>query len=142
MRISDYRLSHAMKDVLVALSTGTLKRGDNNFPAVTAWALYRRGLVEESFSPTKAGQEIAEELISRQSKTFQRKTFSEPELERLILGLRVFQQCAPSSTTYPTNRCHRSIAIKDEAFGSMNDEQRNTLQNLGWEQTDNFEWVF
>ena len=137
MRISDYRLSIAMKDILVALVTGSLSRTDNNFPAATADALYRRGLLDENFKLLDMGRAVAVELIARQP-----KTFVEPEMARLIAGLQILQQYEHCARPYPTQRSRRCIALQEEAFDTISDEHRMTLEEIGWEQRGRFEWFF
>ena len=137
VRISDYRLSPAMKEALVGLVTGSLHRHSTDFPAATAKALYKRELLDVEYKPTDSGRAVATELIAKLP-----KTFADLELTRLITGLQIFQRYEPGARPYSTQRSRRCIAIQEEAFDSITDEHRMVLKDIGWEQTGRFEWVF
>ncbi len=136
MRLSDYRLSYAMKDLLVGVVTGAIHRGSACFGAATAEALHKRGLLDAGYRPTDIGRQVASEIVARMP-----KQFAEPKLSRLIAGLQIFQRYEPHSHTYPVGNRGR-IALQEEAFEDISEEDRMTLKDLGWEQTAPFEWVF
>lgn len=137
MRISDYRLSPAMEDLLVGIVTGAVRRNSGNFPAATAEALHKRGLVDSEFHPCDIGREVAGELLARMP-----MQFAEPYLARLISGLNIFQLYEPHARPHSTQRSCRCLVIQNKAFDEISVEHRKALNEIGWEQTGRFEWVF
>lgn len=136
MRLSDYRLSLSMKDLLVGIVTGAIHRGSASFGAATAEALHKRGLLDAGYRPTDTGRDVASEIVARQP-----KQFAEPKLSRLIAGLQIFQSYEPHAQTYTVGNRSR-IALQEEAFEDISGEHRLSLKDLGWEQTAPLEWVF
>lgn len=59
MRISDYRLSVSMKELLVGMVTGSVSHNSEKFSTLTAYALHKRGLLDDEFRPNQAGREVA-----------------------------------------------------------------------------------
>lgn len=136
MRLSDYRLSGAMKDLLTGIVTGVIHRSSTNFVAASAEALHKRGLLDAEYRPTDLGRQVAAEVLAREP-----KWYAEPHLARLIAGLQIFQSYEPHSQTYSIGYRSR-IALQEEAFENISEEHSLELKDLGWEHTAPLEWVF
>lgn len=144
MRISDYRLSGSMKELLVGMVAGSVNHNSEEFSTLTAYALHKRGLLDDEFRPNQTGREVASELVSRDPWIASRapKNFDEPELARLVAGIQIFQAYEPHAKPYSTQRSRRCMAVQDEAFGAITPEHRTALNDMGWEQVGPYQWVF
>lgn len=137
IRVSDYRLSYSMKDLLKGMVTGAMHSSMDRFSVVTAEALLDRGLLDANYRPSDLGRKVAAALIAKQP-----KQYSEPPVARLIAGLKILQLYEPYTTPYQTGRSRRCIEVQEEAFDSIELNHRIELEDLGWKQTGVFMWVF
>ena len=107
MRLSDYRLSGAMHEMLEQIVTGQLTRNSGDFNGATAQALFKRQLLDATFSVTELGRSVVAEIIARKP-----KNFAQPVLARLIEGLGILQKYEPHAQPYNTQRSRRCIALQ------------------------------
>ncbi len=137
MRLSDHRLSHAMRDLLQGLVIGGLQRDSGNFQITTAEALRKRGLVDDTFAPTELGRSVATELVRLSPKQYE-----DSVIDRLIAGLRIIQQYNVDAVPYPGTGIAKLLAIQDDSLADLTEDDCLSLQDCGWSQEGPILWSF
>jgi hypothetical protein len=137
MRLSDHRLSYPMRDLLKGLVVGEVHRNSGNFSFGTAEALRKRGLIDDNLSPTALGRSVATELIHRSPRQYE-----DSVIDRLIAGLKIFQQYNVDAEPFPMTGSFKLLAIQDESLSSLTAEHRLHLQDCGWSQEGTYYWTF
>jgi len=134
LRLSDYRLSPPMKEMMEGLVNGYISRGSHGFQASTAEALFKRGLLDANYAPTETGLSIGRVLIAM----IPRK-YSSSRMDGLIEGLQIIKKNCPLASPCGYNG---KIAVQAQELGEISSEDSETLNTLGWERTGKYLWEY
>ena len=64
------------------------------------------------------------------------------EVQRLVAGLHILAEYQPAMGIAPCTRVGRTLQAQEEEFGSITDEDRARLVELGWHAAGTYLWLF